>query len=772
MLTHPEIRLHNFKHVEMNTNQKHIRILLIIILIISACQTKDNTIQTDQSLHSNTQKINALIKAMTLEEKVGQMTQLTLSVFYKNGTLQERLLKEYIIKYNIGSLLNIPSSSAISIDQWHELINKISNLTQETDLKIPILYGIDAIHGATYTENSTLFPHNIGLAASRNSELAYTIAKITAKEVRASGIRWNFDPVLGVGRQPLWSRFEETYGEDPLLVTEFGIQAIKGYEGDNLKSNINVASCMKHFLGYSVSASGKDRTPAYISDMMLQDIYIPPFKKAVESGASTIMINSGSINGTPVHINKYLLTDLLKNEWGFEGLIVTDWLDIQYLYTQHNVAKNTKEAVKLAVNAGIDMSMVPFDLSFYNDLIELVSEGEVSMDRIDDAVSRILKVKFDLGLFDNPYPEKEAIANFGLLEYKTTALKSAQETITLLKNDTVHKKAILPLSKNAKLLIAGPGANSLATLHGSWSYTWEGKADDKYPSSTVTIREAIENKVGKEKVTCISPNTFKEVSSSEIAQLGKNLKNIDYIILCLGENSYAESNGNINDLTLSRDQIKLAKAAIATQKPVILVLTQGRPRIIEDIASEIPGIILAYRPGSKGANAIADVLFGDYNPNGKLPFTYPKHTGNIMTYDAPVRNQPFYKPQWAFGYGLSYTTFKYSDLVLNTDTLTSLDTLNIRLKVTNNGEMNGQIAIDLFVRDIVASVIPPMKKLRKFKKIYLEIGESKMIEFKLNKDDLSFVNSELETVTEEGEFEILIGDKKVRFYYKEKKEVD
>ena len=751
----------------MNSSKNPLLILLLIAVFL-ACQSKDTTSQKTASDRSNTETISALLQTMTLEEKVGQMTQLTLSVFYKNGQLQDSLLSNYIKKYHIGSLLNIPSSSAISIDQWRELIRKIADHTQDTRLKIPVLYGIDAIHGASYTENATLFPHNIGLAASRNPELAYTIANITAKEVRATGIRWNFDPVLGVGRQPLWPRFEETFGEDPLLVSEFGLQAIKGYEGNRLNSTTHVASCMKHFLGYSVPRSGKDRTPAYISDMELQELYIPPFKKAVESGASTLMINSGAVNGVPVHSNKYFLTDLLKKEWGFEGLVVTDWLDIQYLYTQHHVAKDHKEAVKLAVNAGVDMSMVPFDLSFYTDLIDLVNEGEVSMARIDDAVSRILKVKFDLGLFDNPYPEEAARANFGVLDYQNTALATAQKTITLLKNDTLQQQAILPLPKDTRLLIAGPGANSLATLHGSWSYTWEGQADDKYPASTLTIREAIAQKIGEAQVTSIAPATFKDTSASQIAQLQGNLDDIDCIVLCLGENSYAESNGNMDDLTLSKDQIALAKAAIATKKPVVLILTEGRPRIIADIASEIPGIILAYRPGSQGANAIADVLFGDYNPSGKLPFTYPKHTGNIITYDAPVRNQPFYKPQWPFGHGLSYSTFAYSDLELSTATLTPKDTLTVQLKVSNTGARAGQVPIDLFVSDQVASVIPPMKKLRKFKTIHLAAGASKQVTFTLHKEDLSFVNTALETVTEAGEFEIAIGDKTARFYYQDK----
>jgi beta-glucosidase len=750
-------------------------LIFSVIALAFSCQTKGIDTHDSQLNSAHEQEVNELIKKMTIEEKVGQMTQLHIGIFYKNGKLQEDMLKEYITKYNVGSILNIVTS-ALSLEEWHELTTKIVDFSLESDLKIPVLYGIDAIHGATYIKGATLFPHNIGLAASRNPQLANDISKITAKEVRASGVRWNFDPVLGVGRQPLWSRFEETFGEDPIVVAEFGIEAIKGYEYDDLGSIENVASCMKHFIGYTAPTTGKDRTPAYIPDIVLKEIYMPPFKKAVECGSSSIMINSGAINGVPMHINKHLLTDVLKDEWGFKGIVVTDWNDIVYLYTEHMVADNNKEAVKLAVNAGIDMSMVPFDLSFYHDLIELVNEGEVSMDRIDDAVSRILKVKFDLGLFDNPYPEQDAKANFGLPEYKITALKSAQETMTLLKNDLINNRPILPLSKDDKVLIAGPGANSLATLHGSWSYIWQGNEEDLYPSTTLSIKEAIENKIGKDNTICISPKSFQEVSKSEIAQLKRYAPKTDCIVLCLGEDSYAETPGNINDLTLSKDQINLAEAAIATRKPVILVLTEGRPRIIQEIESDISGILLAYRPGSEGANAISDVLFGDYNPSGKLPFSYPKYTGNILTYDAPIRfyslpdlkDDVQYNPQWGFGYGLSYTTFEYSNLDLSTNTLTASDTLKIHFNVTNTGDMDGDVAIDLFVNDKVASVIPAMKKLRKFTKVNLMAGESKMIEFKLVKDDLSFVNSDLNTVTEAGEFEILVGDKKASFYFNEK----
>ena len=740
--------------------KKSYQLLLVAFVLLVACNQKENK-------PKNT-KVDSLISKMTLEEKVGQMTQITLSVFYKKGVLQEEKLKKYIVSNGIGSILNVNESEPLSVEEWHALITKIQDYAKESRLQIPVLYGIDAIHGATYTKNATLFPHNIGLAASRNPKLAFEIAEITAKEVRASGIRWNFDPVLGVGKQPLWPRFEETFGEDVLLVSEFGTQAIKGYQKDNLKSNTNVASCMKHFLGYSVPQSGKDRTPAYIPEIVLRETFIPPFKKAVESGSSTIMINSGSINGIPVHINKYLLTDLLKNEWGFKGFVVTDWEDIMYLHKEHKVAKNNKDAVKMAINAGVDMSMVPNKLDFYHDLIELVNEGEVSMNRVDDAVRRILKVKFDLGLFDNPYPEKEAVANFGLASYKETALKTAEQSMTLLKNKSINNKPVLPLSKNSKVLIAGPAANSLATLHGSWSYTWQGDREHLYAESTLTIKESIENKIGKENVTCVAPNKFQKITTSEINSVTQKAKNADCIILCLGEISYAETKGNIDDLELSKDQITLAKVAIATNKPVILVLTEGRPRIVNEFIEGIDGVLMAYRPGSEGANAIANVLFGDYNPSGKLPFSYPKYSGNLLNYDTPMRNIKTYKPQWAFGEGLSYTSFEYGEIELSTKRLNENESLTVKVKVTNTGKVDGDLVIDLFVKDLVASVIPPMKKLRKFDRVYLRAAESKVVEFTLNKDDLSFVNANLERVTEDGEFEILIGGKSAKFIFSKK----
>ncbi|UOB17046.1 glycoside hydrolase family 3 N-terminal domain-containing protein [Abyssalbus ytuae] len=734
--------------------------LISFFIVFNSCKDSSgkNGIKEDDTSNEISQKVAELVNEMTLEEKVGQMTQLNISVFFNEDSLDHKKLKYHIIEKGLGSILNTPFNSAYSLENWRNLNTLIQDYAKESRTKIPLIYGIDAIHGTTYTQNSTLFPHNIGMAATRNPELVKQLAKITAKEVRASGIRWNFDPVFGVGRNPLWPRFEETFGEDPYLTGELGVAAINGYEEDGLSNPTAVAACIKHYLGYPAPAIGKDRTPAYIPEILLKEIYLPPFEKAVKTGCPTVMVNSGAINGVPTHANKYLLTDLLKKELGFKGFVVTDWEDIIYLYRDHKIAKNNKEAVKIAINAGIDMSMVPFEDTFYNDLIELVKEGEVPMSRINDAVSRILKVKYQLGLFNNPYPEEGTETNFGKEEYARTALQAAQESITLLKNDTIKGKAVLPLSKNSKILLAGPGANSLATLHGSWSYIWEGVRDDLYPESTLTIREAIENKIGKNNIITVAPERFDEIKNSHISLLKGYASQCDAIILCLGENSYAETNGNMDDLELPDDQLQLALAAIETGKPVILVLTEGRPLIINKIEPGIHGVLQAYRPGSKGAEAISNILFGDYNPEGVLPYSYPQHTGNIVTYDAPGRAENYYNPQWPFGYGLSYTTFKIEDLKISNDTLSGNTPLTVSVKVTNTGNIDGKLAIDLYTRDLVASLTPASKKLKRFTKTHLKAGESKTVKFALEKNDFSFINSNMERITEEGVFEVLVSN--------------
>ncbi len=715
-------------------------------------------------------KIDALLQEMTLEEKVGQMTQINLGLFYKDGYLNKEMLKEYVVRYGIGSILNAPTvngmSQAISLEEWNSLITLIQRQAMETRLRIPVLYGIDAIHGATYIKGSTLFPHNIALAASRNRFVAARCAQVTAREVRAAGIRWNFDPVVGVGRQPLWPRFEETFGESYYLVGNMARKVVEAYEGEGLTAPRSVASCLKHYVGYPVPVSGKDRTPAVIARHELHDIFLAPFRVGILAGSSTVMLNSASINGIPVHADKYLITDVLKKEFGFDGLVVTDWEDIINLWKEHHVARNNKEAVMMAVNAGIDMSMVPNDLSFYHDLIALVKENKVKMSRIDDAVRRILRIKFRLGLFDDPFPEPEAVASFGRKVYQYVAMSAARECMTLLKNDTLHGKPVLPLSKNVRVLLAGPGVNSLATLHGSWSYCWQGNIDSLYPSNTHTIREAMENMIGKDHVITVAPPHFAEITPMQIAAVRRKAAAADVIVLCLGEDSYAESPGNINDLTLSYDQRALAEAAATTGKPVIYVLTEGRPRIISEIVPFADAILMAYRPGSKGAEAIVETLFGKNVPSGRLPFSYPRYTGNLIPYDAPVRTEKYYDPQWPFGYGLSYTTFAWSDLTLSKDTVTLRDTLWVSFHLTNTGSIGAKVAVDLFVKDYTASVTPPMKTLHRYRKIWIEPGETKKVVFTLRRFDYSFADENGNIRLEPGKMAVIVENMKKEFYLK------
>ncbi|MBL6446338.1 glycoside hydrolase family 3 C-terminal domain-containing protein [Fulvivirga sp. 29W222] len=722
-------------------------------------------------------KVDDLLSKMSIEEKVGQMTQVTLDVIMEDNSLVDinnKKLKEAIINKNVGSILNV-KGHAYSMETWHKIQKRIQEVaTKETPNNIPILYGIDAIHGANYIEGSTLFPHNIGMAASRNPELVKQASKITAIETRASGIRWNFDPVLGLGRQPLWSRFEETFGEDVHLVTEMGTAAIKGYEEDGLEGPTAVASCMKHYLGYSLPASGKDRTPAYIPEYTLREYLLPPFKSAVEAGTSTVMINSGEINGVPVHASKYLLTDLLRGELGFEGVAVSDWEDVIRLHTRHRVADTPKEAVRLAVEAGLDMSMVPYDYSFYNLLLELVKEGAISENRIDESVRRIIKLKYKLGLFDNPYPEKAALAKVDEKKSKAVALNAARETLTLLKNE----KSVLPLSKDTKVLLAGPAANNLTSLHSSWSYVWQGKDDSQYPKSTATIKEALEDKLGKANVMSSAQRDYDNAANFDASQLKKDAAKADYIVLCLGEDAYAETPGNIDDLALDSRQLALAEAAIETGKPVILVLVEGRPRVISSIEKGIPGILLAYRPSTMGAQAIAEVLTGDYNPNGTLPYSYPKHTGDLVKYDHKYtegvrEDEPntysdgAYRPQWTFGYGLSYTTFQFSNLKSDKAAFSAGEKLSLTVTVKNSGEKAGKVAVELYSKDLYASITPNFKRLRKFKKIELAAGASKQVSFTISPEDLAFINAQGKSVTEPGVFNFVVQDQEVSVVYKE-----
>jgi beta-glucosidase len=725
------------------------------------------------------QKVQALLSKMTVEEKVGQMTQVNLNVVLVNGygnqdgKVDPALLEKAVVQYKVGSILNA-INHAYDVPTWHNIIKQIQDATKKTPNQIPVVYGIDAIHGVTFTLESTLFPQNISIGATRNIELARRAGEITALETRASGIRWNFAPVLDVGRQPLWPRFPETYGEDTYLVKELGVASIKGMEGDdNLRKPTTVASCMKHYLGYSAPLSGKDRTPAYIPERQLREIYLPPFTAAVKAGSETIMINSSEINGIPVHGDKYLLTDVLRGELGFKGVAVSDWEDIIRLHTKHKVAATPKEAVRMGVMAGIDMSMVPHDYTFYEYLVELVKEGSVPMSRIDEACGRILALKYKTGLFDNAYPEAEAVANFKKPEYKQAALDAARESIVLLKNSG----NVLPLQKGKKVLVTGPAADSKTALSGSWSYTWQGDEDKWYPKETKTLLGALKDKLGASNVKYTKGTRF-ERREFDIAATVDSAKNVDYVIVAVGEDAYAESPGVIDDLTLPDVQRKLVSELYKAGKPVILVLVEGRPRVIHDLVEGASAIVYAGIPGSQGAPAIADVLTGDYNPDGKLPFSYPAFTGDFLTYDhkysdkvtelAPGRmGEGGYKPEWPFGHGLSYTTFQYSDLTLSSTTLKGDDKLKVSVNVKNSGAKAGKIAVELYTRDLFASVTPNSRRLRKFTKISLAPGQVQKVEFELDKSDLAFIGLDAKTfVTEPGEFEVIIGE-----YGKELKQI-
>ena len=719
------------------------------------------------------QKAETLLRQMTLDEKIGQMTQVTLGVVGapEDGVLNPAALTKAIQDYKVGSILNV-TNHALTVDQWRHIQTEIQDEARKTRLKIPIIYGLDGIHGQTYTLDATLFPQNIAMAATRDPELAAAVTKVAAKELRASGVRWNFAPVLDCGRQPLWPRFPETYGEDVYIGKTMGVTVIKAYEEDGLKNPTAVASCMKHYLAYSDSRTGKDRTPIYLPEIEMREYYLPQFQAAVKAGASTLMVNSSEINGTPVHASKYLLTDVLRKELGFQGVVVSDWEDIIRLHTRHNVAATPRAAVVLAVNAGIDMSMVPSDFSFFILLKEAVQKGEVPMSRIDEAVRRILILKARLGLFDNPYPEDAAAANFGRPEYQALALQAAHEAITLLKND----EGVLPLTTHAKILVAGPSARSISALNGGWSYTWQGNDERWYPAGSKTILDALRDKLGAANVLTTAVPGFDSRDNYDTAALKAAAAGVDAIVLCLGENAYAESPGNIRDLALPDQQTALARAAAATGKPVILVLTEGRPRFITSIAPSMKAIVMAYWSGRKTAEAIGDILLGDYNPDGRLPFSYPRSMGEMVLYDRkPTEDvrEVFndntgggYDPLFPFGWGLSYTQFDYSDLQLSSDKLDAAGRLIVHVTVKNTGHRDGRHTVELYTHEHYASITPNMKRLRAFKKIFLKAGESQTVSFTLDKNDLAFVNERLHTVTEPGDFDVMIGDKTAIFTYR------
>jgi len=733
----------------------------------------------------NSQKIEALLKRMTLEEKVGQMTQLTLGMIVtgqdQNIQIDPAKLEKAIVKYGVGSILNV-SDQALTPDKWHDTIKQIQEAaTKKTRLGIPVIYGIDSIHGATYVQGATLFPQEIGMAATWNPELMKRGSEIAAMETRAAGIPWSFSPVLDLGRNPLWPRFWETFGEDPYLAKVLGVAFVRGLEGWDVASQDRVASSLKHYMGYSFPLTGRDRTPAWIPENHLREYFLPTFAAAVQAGARTVMVNSGEINGVPGHINHHLLTGILRDELGFKGLVVTDWEDIKKLVTIWRVAANEKEATRMAVMAGNDMSMVPLDYSFADHLVTLVKEGAVPQSRIDEAVRRILRVKFELGLFEKPTPDPALKSKIGMPESRQAALQAARESMTLLKNTN----NLLPLAKDQKVLVTGPTADSMISLNNGWSYVWQGSEESLYPKDSVSIRRAIE-KVGGTNVTYVpgtkitrrpgsaSNNTPTDIEAEvDIPAAVRAAQAADVVVLCLGEGSYCETPGNITDLTLGELQLRLAEAIQATGKPVVLVLVEGRPRVINRIVDKAGAVLMAYNPGNAGGQAVADVLFGDVNPSGKLPFTYPRTPNGLITYD----HKPFetedtafgnmaFKPQFEFGQGLSYTTFAYSDLRLGQKTMTGNADFSVSVTVANSGRRAGKEVVQLYVSDLVASLSPAGKRLRRFAKIYLEPGQSRTLTFTLRRDDLSFIGADNKPIIEPGEFEVTIGGLKEKFELK------
>jgi len=719
----------------------------------------------------NSEKIENLLRRMTIEEKVGQMTQLTIDMVTRgkdqNVEIDPDKLEKAVVKYGVGSILNV-TNQALTLDHWHRIIRPIQEAAQRTRLKIPVIYGVDSIHGANYVQGATLFPQELGMAATWNPQLMQRAAEIAAMETRAAGITWSFSPVLDVGRHPMWPRLWETFGEDPYLATVMGTAFVRGLEGEDVSSGKHIAASLKHYVGYSFPLSGRDRTPAYIPEYALRENFLPPFAAAVKAGARTVMVNSGEINGVPGHINKHLLTDVLKGELGFDGFVVTDWEDIKKLVTSWHVAVDEKEATRLAVMAGIDMSMVPLSYSFSDNLIELIKEKKVPMSRIDDAVRRILRVKFENGLFENAMPNASLRTNFARPEYPVTALQAAQESITLLQN----KNAILPLAKDKKILVTGPTADSLISLNNGWTYVWQGSEPLLYPKDKPTIQAAIAEKLGAAKVTYVpgtrivrkagSPSNNNPTNIDEEVDIPAAVaaaQMADTVVLCLGEGSYTEGPGNIDDLTLPEIQLRLAEAIIATGKPVVIVLVEGRPRIISRIADKVDGILMAFNPGNEGGRAIADVLFGDYNPDGKLPITYPRSAGYFPTYDASIAwaDKGAFSPQFEFGHGLSYTTFQYEDLKLSAKSIGPSDRIQVSVRVKNTGTRPGKETVILFVRDEVASLTPAAKRVKRFAKVTLEPGQSKTLTFTLDQRDLSFVDLANKPVVEPGEFTVMVG---------------
>lgn len=779
------------------------------------------------------QQVEAWLQKMTLEEKIGQMCELTIDVLQqrtnpfeglnmenlkvadlqkilkkysiekefdlsggipdkdvmmkiymriqgiesqKGFQLSEAMLDSVIGKYKVGSILNVPNGKAQTVQKWQEIIKRIQEKSME-EIGIPCIYGVDQIHGTTYTLGGTFFPQGVNMGATFNRELTRRGAEISAYETKAGSIPWTYAPVTDLGRDPRWPRMWENYGEDCYLNAEMGREAVLGFQGNdpNHIGDNSVAACMKHYMGYGVPVSGKDRTPSSITEQDMREKHFAPYLEMVKNGALSVMVNSAMNNGLPFHANYELLTEWLKEDLNWDGMIVTDWADINNLYSRDHIAKDKKEAIKLAINAGIDMSMDPYDWKFCTLLKELVEEGEVPMSRIDDAVRRVLRLKYRLNLFEKPYYDLKDFPLFGSAEHAADALKAAEESLVLLKNTD----GILPLEKGKKILVTGPNANSMRSLNGGWSYTWQGSNAEDCSEPYNTILEAFTNKFGAENIVYEAGVTYNEKgnwweeNAPEIEKAIAAAAQVDYIVACIGENSYCETPGNLTDLTLSENQRNLVKALAKTGKPVILILNEGRPRIIADIEPLSKAVVNVMLPGNYGGDALANLVAGDANFSGKMPYTYPKEINSLITYD--------YKPcehigkqmegaynydavvnvQWAFGYGLSYTTFAYSNLKVDKTSFTADDVLTFTVDVKNTGNLAGKESVLLFSSDLVASLTPDNRRLRAFDKVELQPGETKTVTLKVKGSDLAFVGYDGRWILEAGDFRMQVGNQVV-----------
>lgn len=763
--------------------------LISISMLALACTANANihttnanipVIKSDAKIEA---KVDQTLKKLTLEEKVGQMMEIVIDLLGgndKNGVfyIDEHKADSIFSHYKVGSILNAPNTCAPTAQQWEKYMAQIQKLSMKR-MGVPCIFGLDQNHGSTYTQGGTLFPQNINVAATFNREIARRSAEATAYETRAASVPWTYSPTVDLGRDARWPRIWENFGEDCYLSSEMGKAMVYGFQGEdpNHIDQYHIATSMKHFMGYGVPWTGKDRTPAYISPADLREKHFAPFLAGIEAGALSVMVNSASVNGMPMHANKEILTHWLKEQTGWDGVLITDWADVNNLYTREMVAKDKKDALRIAINAGIDMVMEPYSCDACGYIIELVNEGKIPMSRIDDACRRVLRMKYRLGLFEHPTQKLKNYPLFGGEQFAQLALEGATESMVLLKNNN----NILPLQKGKKILLTGPNANQMRCLDGGWSYTWQGNRTDEFAGKYNTIYEALCNEYGKENIVLNQGVTYNEAgkyweeNEPQIAAAVEAAKHVDVVVACIGENSYTETPGNLTDLWLSENQRNLVKALATTGKPIILVLNEGRPRLIADIEPLAQGVVDILIPGNYGGDALAQLFSGKANFSGKMPYTYPKEINSLANYDFKKSEEvgtmtgaydynAKITQQWGFGQGLSYTTYQYSNLKVDKTTFGHDDVIRVSVDVKNTGKVAGKESVLLFSSDLMASMVPDGRRLRAFDKVALQPGESKTVTFDLKANDLAFVGWDGKWILEEGDFKLMVADQQVTIH--------